>query len=73
MEKTVETAASAHVAAEDVDANYEFYREHRGLQYTPEEEKRTLRKIDMQLIPILFMIYLINVSFSRVVVQVGIE
>ncbi|KAJ5102809.1 hypothetical protein N7532_003338 [Penicillium argentinense] len=60
MEKTAETAASVHVAAEDVDVNYEFYREHRGLQYTPEEEKRTLRKIDMQLIPILFMIYLIN-------------
>lgn len=48
-------------ASSDRDDNYETYRLNRGLEYTAEEEKSTLRKIDMRLIPLLFLIYLLQV------------
>ncbi|KAJ5291179.1 MFS general substrate transporter [Penicillium angulare] len=47
-------------ATSDRDDNYEFYKQHQDLQYTPEEEKAVLRKIDLHLIPLLFFIYLLQ-------------
>lgn len=48
------------------DENYEFYKQHQGLEYTREEAKRVLRKIDIRLIPLLFLIYMLQVGISRV-------
>ena len=66
-EKEVESATSPPLsitASSDRDVNYEFYRQNRGLEYTPEEAKKTLRKIDRRLIPLLFVIYMIQVRRS---------
>jgi len=61
-EKNLEAATSSPESTTTAkDENYTFYRENRGIEYTAEEEKNVLRKIDLQLIPILFVIYLINV------------
>lgn len=63
-EKEVEAGASpvlSSTASSDRDENYDFYRQNRGLEYTPEEAKKTLRKIDKRLIPLLFIIYMIQV------------
>ncbi|KAJ5150888.1 MFS general substrate transporter [Penicillium canariense] len=62
-EKEVEAATSPALSttvSSGHDENYEFYRQNRGLEYTPKEAKRTLRKIDRQLIPLLFVIYMIQ-------------
>jgi hypothetical protein len=64
LQKEAEAATSPPIsttASSDRDDNYEFYRQHQGLEYTPDEAKRTLRKIDLQLIPLLFVIYMIQV------------
>jgi hypothetical protein len=67
-EKEVEAATSpalSTTASSDHDENYKFYRQNRGIEYTPEEAKKTLRKIDKRLIPLLFIIYMIQVRASR--------
>lgn len=67
-EKDVETTTSpplSETASSDRDENYEFYDKNRGLEYTPEEAKKTLRKIDRRLIPLLFIIYMIQVRTNR--------
>lgn len=59
----MEAATSPHIsstASSDRDENYDLYAQNRGLEYTPEEGKRVLRKIDLQLIPLLFVIYMIQ-------------
>jgi hypothetical protein len=64
FQKEVEATASpttSTVAASDRDDNYAFYRQHQDIDYTPEEAKKTLRKIDLQLIPLLFVIYMVQV------------
>jgi hypothetical protein len=43
------------------DDNYEVYKQTRELEYTPEEAKKVLRKIDLRLMPLLFLIYLLQV------------
>lgn len=58
------------VASSDRDENYDFYKQHQGLEYTPEEEKKVVRKIDLHLIPLLFLIYLLQVSFSKIGVHI---
>lgn len=66
LEKNLETASPPISSTlSECDENYAFYRQNRGLEYTPEEEKRTLRKIDLQLIPLLFVIYMIQVRSAR--------
>ncbi|OQE44584.1 hypothetical protein PENCOP_c002G08615 [Penicillium coprophilum] len=47
-------------ASAERDENYEFYKQHQGLEYTAEEAKRVLRKIDIRLIPLLFLIYMLQ-------------
>lgn len=49
--------------SDQADENYDFYKQHQGLEYTPEEAKKVLRKIDIVLIPLLFLIYMLQVRF----------
>lgn len=43
-----------------VDDNYELYRQHAGEVLDTQEAKRVLRKIDRRVVPILFLIYLLQ-------------
>ena len=42
------------------DDNYEIYHRYRDSDFSPEEAKGVLRKIDFRLVPALFAIYLIQ-------------
>lgn len=64
VEVTVSPPISSTTSSER-DENYEFYKQHQGLEYTAEEAKRVLRKIDIRLIPLLFLIYMLQVRISR--------
>jgi hypothetical protein len=44
----------------DLDASYEAYKSHEGSPIDPEEAKRVLRKVDMRIVPILFVVYLLQ-------------
>ena len=44
----------------DLDASYEAYKSHERSPIDPAEAKRVLRKIDMRIVPILFMVYLLQ-------------
>lgn len=44
----------------DLDANYSAYKSHEGSPIDPAEAKRVLRKIDMRIVPILFVVYLLQ-------------
>ncbi|CAG8333617.1 unnamed protein product [Penicillium salamii] len=46
--------------SKQVDESYDFYKQHQGLEYTPEEAKKVLRKIDVVIIPLLFLIYMLQ-------------
>lgn len=43
-----------------LDDTYEAYKNNRGIDIDPAEAKKTLRKIDFQIVPILFFIYLLQ-------------
>lgn len=67
FQKEVEATASPTIsttASSDRDDNYAFYRQYQDIEYTPEEAAKTLRKIDIQLIPLLFIIYMIQVRWG---------
>ena len=64
LHKEADQSVSPSVSSEDskqADENYDFYKRHQGLEYTPEEAKKVLRKIDVVLIPLLFLIYMLQV------------
>lgn len=63
FEVTESPPVSSTISSER-DENYEFYKQHQGLEYTAEEAKRVLRKIDIRLIPLLFLIYMLQVRIS---------
>lgn len=44
----------------DLDDSYEAYKSHEGEPIDPAEAKRVLRKIDMRIVPILFVVYLLQ-------------
>ncbi|KAI9932314.1 hypothetical protein ASPWEDRAFT_51020 [Aspergillus wentii DTO 134E9] len=46
--------------SQERDDSYDIYKRYRGNDYTPEEAKAVLRKIDVRVVPILFVIYLIQ-------------
>ncbi|PGH23899.1 hypothetical protein AJ80_01961 [Polytolypa hystricis UAMH7299] len=46
--------------SEEKDDTYDVYKENRGIQYTPEEAKSVLRKIDIRLLPILVTLYMLQ-------------
>ena len=59
-------------AAKHLDDNYELYKSARDLDASPEEIKAVLRKIDLRIIPILFVTYMLqyldknSINFSSV-------
>lgn len=54
------TAEDASASSTKQDDNYDLYQRYRGTEFSPEEEARVLRKIDIRLVPVLFLIYLIQ-------------
>ena len=55
-----------------VDDNYELYKNGKGVETDPAEFKRVLRKIDLRIMPILFITYMLqyldknSINFSGV-------
>jgi hypothetical protein len=55
-----------------LDDNYQLYKDGRGVEADPAELKRVLRKIDLRIIPILFVTYMLqyldknSINFSSV-------
>ena len=47
-------------SSSDLDDNYALYQQHAGETLDPLEAKNVLRKIDRRIVPILFMIYLLQ-------------
>jgi len=43
-----------------LDDTYEVYRQNADLTYTPAEAKKVLRKIDIRIVPMLFVIYMLQ-------------
>jgi hypothetical protein len=56
----VHSSLSSHPSA-DKDDSYDVYTQARGLEYPSEEAKKVLRKIDTRLIPLLVVIYMLQV------------
>lgn len=52
--------SSLSAASEDRDEAYDVYKQGQGLETTPEESKRVLRKIDYRLLPILILTYMLQ-------------
>lgn len=46
--------------ASDIDETYDIYKQHAGEEIDPLEAKKVLRKIDVRLIPVLFLLYLLQ-------------
>jgi hypothetical protein len=57
---------SSVTGSSERDENYEFYKQHQGIEYTRQEAKRVLRKIDIRLIPLLFLIYMLQVRIKYI-------
>lgn len=54
---------SPHVSTSggsDLDETYDIYKQHAGEELDPAEAKKVLRKIDRRIVPILFVIYLLQ-------------
>lgn len=47
-------------ASSELDDTYEAYKRNQGIEIDPEEAKRTVRKIDLRVVPILFFTYLLQ-------------
>jgi hypothetical protein len=64
LEKDVEVdSPSPKIPSETssrLDDTYEAYKNNRGIELDPAEAKKTLRKIDIRIVPILFFIYLLQ-------------
>ncbi|EMC94293.1 hypothetical protein BAUCODRAFT_36764 [Baudoinia panamericana UAMH 10762] len=50
----------ASSAASDLDDNYDLYKQSAGEDLDPNEAKKVLRKIDFRVVPVLFIIYLLQ-------------
>ena len=46
--------------ASDLDDNYDLYKQQVGQDTSPEEAQRVLRKIDLRVVPVLFIVYLLQ-------------
>lgn len=57
---TESVASKDQAALTNVDDNYKIYSEHATEGIDPAEAKRVLRKIDMRIVPILFVTYLLQ-------------
>ena len=57
------TVNSPHLSstnASDLDDNYDLYKQSAGEETDPAEAKKVLRKIDFRVVPILFVVYLLQ-------------
>lgn len=56
---TIDTSSPpiSSTASQERDDNYEFYKQNRGIGFTAEEAKKVLRKIDIQILPVLIVTY----------------
>lgn len=54
--------ASSGTSASDsaLDDSYETYKKNQGIQYDAAEAKRVLRKIDLRIVPVLFVTYMLQ-------------
>ncbi|KAF3007932.1 hypothetical protein E8E13_011223 [Curvularia kusanoi] len=52
--------ALSSTTSSQLDDTYEAYKNHQGADHTSEEVKKTLRKIDTRIVPILFFTYLLQ-------------
>lgn len=52
--------ASASENSSALDDSYEVFKKTEGLEYDEFEAKKVLRKIDMRIVPVLFMTYLLQ-------------
>jgi hypothetical protein len=63
-EKDVDVVQPSPIVASETssrfDDTYEAYKNNRGIEVDPAEIKKTLRKIDTRIVPILFFIYLLQ-------------
>lgn len=50
----------ASETSSQLDDEYEAYKKNQGVEVDPEEAKKTLRKIDFRIVPILFFTYLLQ-------------
>jgi len=55
-----ESPHSSSEAAPDLDDNYDLYKQQAGEPLDSTEAKRVLRKIDLRVVPVLFIIYLLQ-------------
>jgi hypothetical protein len=53
-------ASPSSSASSDLDDNYDLYKQQIGIETDPSEAKRVLRKIDLRVVPVLFVIYLLQ-------------
>ena len=63
FEKDAEIQPSPVTASEtssQLDDEYEVYKKNQGVEIDPLEAKKTLRKIDFRIVPILFFTYLLQ-------------
>lgn len=67
-EKVAATSNSPSLSPDDIspahagyqDENYELYKNGKEVDYDPAEVKRVLRKVDLRIIPILFVTYMLQ-------------
>jgi hypothetical protein len=50
----------SETSSSQLDETYAAYKSNRGVEVDPAEVKKTLRKIDRRIVPILFFIYLLQ-------------
>ncbi|KAF2849010.1 MFS general substrate transporter [Plenodomus tracheiphilus IPT5] len=64
LDKDIEVLPASPVNASEtssqLDDTYEAYKNNQGISYEAAEAKKTLRKIDFRIVPILFFIYLLQ-------------
>jgi hypothetical protein len=51
---------TSETSSSQLDETYAAYKSNRGVEADPAEVKKTLRKIDRRIVPILFFIYLLQ-------------
>lgn len=56
----IHATKASSAATSDVDDSYEVHRQHEQEPIDPAESKRVLRKIDLRLMPILWLLYLLQ-------------
>jgi hypothetical protein len=61
-EATASTSALSSTGSSGLDDSYDVYAQNKDIVYTADEGNKVLRKIDLRLIPLLVVIYMLQVS-----------